>query len=96
MKTVIAFLAGISVGVVTALLLAPESGDDLRAQIRAEAASERNRLHGEYKKAQQKTHDKIDQMHQDLSAAMDKGPQVETADVDVEVEVGEEEVTTSA
>ena len=89
MKTVIAFLAGTSVGVVLALLLAPESGEDLRAQIRAEAKTERNRLQDEYKKAQQKTHDKIDQMHQDLSAAMDKGPQTETADVEVEVSDGD-------
>ena len=37
-KTLLTFLAGAAVGAVTALLLAPDSGDKTRGRLRAKAA----------------------------------------------------------
>ena len=56
-------------------------------------ATERNKLLDEYRKVQQKTHDKIDNMHQDLSAAIEKGQQTDSEGT--EVDVSEEELLKS-
>jgi gas vesicle protein len=85
MKDLLYFIAGAAVGAVVALLFAPSSGEELRARMGQEAAAERQKIQAEYEKNLQLVHDRIDHMHQDLSAKFQQGKQG-----DVEVTEGTE------
>lgn len=87
MKFLMAFFAGALAGAAAALMLAPKSGSELRAQMSEEAARDRERIRHGYESASSKTHDSYDKMAQKLHKHQDD--EVVTGEVDVEVDVDE-------
>jgi gas vesicle protein len=70
MKTIFAFVFGVSVGAVLALLFAPKSGSELRRQLGDEAAADRMRMQERYTHAVQGTQDRVDKLHADVQTLM--------------------------
>ena len=70
MKELVFFLLGVAVGAVAALMFAPSSGAELRAQIQSTAEKDLERLQVEWEKGLQKTNEKIDKLQADLKQAM--------------------------
>ena len=66
MKELIIFTAGVAVGAGVALLFAPESGEELRADIRAKADEELPRLRA----GLDKTNERLNKMEIDLKQAL--------------------------
>jgi gas vesicle protein len=56
-------------GAIIALLFAPESGQELRANIRATADKDLGKLQAEWQTAMAKTHERLDQMQAGLDTA---------------------------
>jgi gas vesicle protein len=77
-KELLYVILGAVIGAVVALLFAPSSGEELRARIGQEAEIEQKKLQAEYEKSLQLVHDRIDSMHQDLAAKIQKTKQGET------------------
>jgi gas vesicle protein len=77
MKELIFFLLGAVVGAVAALMFAPASGAELRAQIQTAAEKEASRLHSDWQKGLQTTNEKLDKLQADLKQAL-KQAQSET------------------
>ena len=77
MKEMVFFLVGAAVGAVVALMLAPKSGAELRAQIQTTAEKDRDRLQSEWQAGMQRTNEKLDKLQADLKQALHK-EQVET------------------
>jgi gas vesicle protein len=67
MKMVLGFIAGVVVGAVAALMFAPSSGEDLRAQIRAEADARSQKFHADWQKGMDEMHARMDKMQTDIS-----------------------------
>lgn len=69
MKEIMIFLLGAVFGALAALLLAPESGEELRASIRARVDEELPKLRSEWQAAMNKTEARLDQIEADLQEA---------------------------
>lgn len=76
MKGTLNFLVGMVVGAVlgvaAALLLAPQSGEELRANLQEQAASERQRLQERYEQEMGKMQAQLDNVHKDVQAMLDE------------------------
>jgi gas vesicle protein len=72
MANIFSFLAGVLVGAVTALLYAPTSGEELRAQIRAEAEVEREKLNAEWHRRMDDVQRTVETTRADLEHRMNK------------------------
>ncbi len=70
MKMVIAFVVGVIVGSVAALMLSPKSGEELRQELRQEAKAERDRLKNEYIQAVEAMQQRMDKVHSDVQEAL--------------------------
>lgn len=70
MKGVFYLLLGAAIGAIIALLLAPESGQELRADIRTTADKDLHKLQSEWQTAMAKTQERLDQMQADLNTAL--------------------------
>ena len=70
MKDVFYLLLGAAIGAIIALLFAPESGQELRADIRATADKDLDKLQSEWQTAMAKTQERLDRMQADLNTAL--------------------------
>jgi len=70
MKDVFYLLLGAAIGAIIALLFAPQSGQELRADIRATADKDLDKLGAEWQTALAKTHERLDRMQADLNTAL--------------------------
>ena len=68
MKELIIFIAGMAVGASVALLLAPESGEELRAELRTKADEELLKLQG----TMARTNDRLNQLEADLRQSLNR------------------------
>ncbi|MDX1413272.1 MAG: YtxH domain-containing protein [Candidatus Promineifilaceae bacterium] len=66
MKVVFAFIAGTLVGAAVALMLAPKSGIELRAQMAEESERERERIRQGYQSAAQRTTESLHMMQEKI------------------------------
>jgi gas vesicle protein len=80
MKEFFYLLLGAAIGAVIALLFAPESGQELRANLRATADKDLGRLQSELRTLTDKTFERMDQMQADLDTAIS---QVQSEEADV-------------
>ncbi len=62
---------GAAVGAVAALLFAPKSGAELRADLQATAEKDKARLQEEWQAAMAKTNEQVDKMQAELKAAQE-------------------------
>ena len=72
MKAVFYLLLGAAIGAIIALLFAPESGQQLRADIRATADKDLQKVQAEWQTAMAKTHQRLDQIQADLNQALSR------------------------
>jgi len=72
MKQLFSFLAGVIVGGVAALLLAPMSGEDLRRQIQEEANTELKKVDAEWKKIMQQVNQTVEDTQSELRAYIER------------------------
>ena len=72
MKQLFSFLAGVIVGGVAALLLAPMSGEDLRRQIQEEANVEMKRVDAEWKKMLEQVNLTVEDTRAELRAFIER------------------------
>ena len=72
MKDVFYLLLGAAIGAIIALLFAPESGQELRADIRSTADKDLGKVQAEWQTALAKTHQRLDQMQADLNTALSR------------------------
>ena len=68
MKELIIFIAGMAVGASVALLLAPESGEELRAELRTKADEELPKLQA----AMARTNERLTQLEADLRQSLNR------------------------
>ena len=68
MKSVLPFALGTLFGSALALLFAPSSGKELRANIKTQADTQYARLQDEYQKGLQQVQSRMDKMSSDLQA----------------------------
>ena len=68
--SIVSFLAGAFVGAIVALLYAPKSGEELRAQIRSEADATVKRASAEWNKAVQQIQQQIDEGQAQIQSYM--------------------------
>ncbi len=73
------FSAGLFVGAVFALLFAPSSGEELRAQLREQATAEYERAQAELHRTQQQIAAKLDETMTEVKALIEKAQAEETA-----------------
>jgi gas vesicle protein len=73
MKELVYFLLGAVVGATLALLFAPESGKELRANIQSTAEKDAAKLQAEWQAALDKTNEQLEQMQSDLKQALQRG-----------------------
>lgn len=73
MKEIVIFLLGAVFGAVIALMFAPASGAELRAQIQTTAEKDLERLQAEWEKNMQKTNEQLAKMQADLKQALQQG-----------------------
>ena len=81
MKELVFFVLGAAVGAVAALMFAPKSGAELRAQLQTAAERDLERLQSEWEKGLQVTNEKVDKLQADLKQALQQvqGETEETA-----------------
>ena len=72
MKELAFFLLGAVFGAVAALMFAPASGAELRAQIQTTAEKDLERLQAEWEKNMQKTNEQLAKMQADLKQALQR------------------------
>lgn len=70
MKEILYFVLGAAVGAAIALLLAPESGKELQAEIQAAAEKDLTKLQAEWHAAMGRTNERIDQIQADQKQAL--------------------------
>jgi gas vesicle protein len=70
MKDVFYLLLGAAIGAIIALLFAPESGQELRADIRSTADKDLGKLQAEWQTAMAKTQERLDRMQAELNTAL--------------------------
>ncbi len=66
------FLLGAAVGAIFALLFAPQSGQELRANIQTTAEKDWRKLQAEWQTGMEKTRQRLDQVESDLKQALQK------------------------
>jgi gas vesicle protein len=74
MRYVLVFLLGALSGAVAALLFAPSSGEELRANIKTQADAQAAKLQSEYQKGMKDMNARIDQLSSQLQASRSKQP----------------------
>lgn len=67
MKMILSFFLGAVVGAAAALMFAPSSGEELRAQMRTEADASTEKLHADWQKGMEGMHTRMDKMQTDIS-----------------------------
>jgi len=72
MKDVFYLLLGAAIGAIIALLFAPESGQELRTDLRATADKDLHKLRSEWHTTMAKTHERLDQIQADLNQALSR------------------------
>jgi len=72
MKEISYFLLGALVGAIFALLYAPQSGQELRANIQTTAEKDWGKLQAEWQTGMEKTRQRLDKMESDLKQALQK------------------------
>jgi gas vesicle protein len=72
-KTILSFVLGAGVGAVAALLLAPKSGEELRAEIAAEAGDEVNEIRRAGNNLKQKAQKSVEAAQDHLQDAIEAG-----------------------
>ena len=72
MKMVLSFIVGAVVGAAVALIFAPSSGEDLRAQMHAEAEARSQKFHADWQKGMDGMHARMDKMQADISQIHNK------------------------
>ena len=90
MRDTINFLAGMilgaAIGAATALLLAPQSGAELRANIQEQAVAERQRLQALYEQQMAELQPQLDRLQKDVQSVLEQTKKT----ADVEVDAGED------
>ena len=66
MKDIFIFILGAAVGAISALLFAPQSGEELRTKIQNTAEQDWQKAQAQWQAGQEKTHQSLDQIHQTL------------------------------
>lgn len=77
MNNIISFIIGTVFGAAVALLYAPQSGEELRANIREEAEVERQRLQAQYEKSMEDLRERIELVQADLQSLLEKSEEQE-------------------
>jgi gas vesicle protein len=85
MKQLFSFLAGVIVGGVAALLLAPMSGEDLRRQIQEEANAELKKFDAEWHKVMQQVNQTVEDTQAELRAYIERAQAGKSEEDDDEV-----------
>ena len=70
MKEIVYFVLGAAVGAIVALLFAPKSGVELRADIQATAEKDFSKLQADWQATMAKTNERLDQMQAELKQAL--------------------------
>jgi gas vesicle protein len=73
MKEIVYFVLGAAVGAALALLFAPKSGAELRADLQATAEKDLSKLQADWQATMAKTNQQLDQMQADLKQALEQG-----------------------
>ena len=81
MKGIFYFLLGASVGAVIALLFAPQSGEELRANIQSTADKNWQAIQAEWQTGMEKVQANLDQLQSDLKRAQQTQKEAETETV---------------
>ena len=71
MKEIVYFVMGAAVGAIVALLFAPKSGAELRADLQATAEKDKARLQEDWQAAMAKTNEQVDKLKAELKAAQE-------------------------
>jgi gas vesicle protein len=66
MKDIFYFILGAAVGAIFALLFAPQSGEELRTKLQDAAEQDWQKTQAQWKAGQEKTNQRLDQIHQTL------------------------------
>lgn len=72
MKQLFAFIAGVLVGGIVALLMAPMSGEELRRQIQAEADAELKRVDAEWQKILKQVNETVEETQKELRSYIEQ------------------------
>lgn len=72
MKYITGFFFGAFIGAVVALLLAPSSGSELRAELRAGAETELNKFEAEWHRRLEEVSANVEAMREDLSSYVEQ------------------------
>ena len=72
MKFVLSFFVGAVVGAVAALLLTPSSGQELRANIKAQTDTQRAKLQDEWQKSKQEIDTRMDKLSSKVQSVTSK------------------------
>jgi gas vesicle protein len=70
MNSFVSFILGAIVGAAVALLYAPQSGEELRANLREEVQVERQRLQAQYEKSMKDLQERIDKIQVDVQSLL--------------------------
>lgn len=86
MKDTLNFLAGMilgaAIGAITALLLAPQSGAELRANIQEQAIAERQRLQALYEQQMAELQPQLDKLQKDIQSVLEQTKPLTEAESD--------------
>ena len=77
MKYVLTLLLGTVIGAVTALLLAPSSGEELRTSIKTKADSQYTKLQEEWQRGTQEMQTRIDKLSSDFQALSNRSKEAD-------------------
>ena len=72
MKEFVYLLLGAALGAILALLFAPKSGVEFRADLQATAEQDKAKLQADWQDAMAKTHERLDQIQADLRKAQEQ------------------------
>jgi gas vesicle protein len=78
MKGILYFLYGAVAGAIVALLFAPQSGSETRADIQTAAEENWEKIRSELQAGMEKTQARLDQLQSDMKQVMQKDEQAET------------------
>ncbi len=86
MKYLVSFLSGALVGAIVALLMAPSSGEELRAQIGERAEVELKRAETEWKRALTELNSKLEDLRHELHLLVQRSEAADMAEAEAEAE----------
>ena len=78
MKFMIGFIWGAMIGAAVALLYAPSTGEELRANIKTQADTQAARLQEEWQKSMSELQGRMDKLNSDLQALSGKADEGDT------------------